>query len=46
MELTNPAVIRALMQKHGKQFAKSLGPNFLTDAGVLNTIVEQSAIGQ
>lgn len=46
MELTNPAVIRALMQKHGKQFAKSLGQNFLTDAGVLNTIVEQSAIGQ
>lgn len=45
MELTNPAVIRALMQQHGKQFAKSLGQNFLTDAGVLDCIVEQSGIG-
>lgn len=45
MELTNPAVIRALMQQHGKQFAKSLGQNFLTDASVLDCIVEQSGIG-
>lgn len=44
MDLTNPAVIRAVMQKHDKQFAKSLGQNFLTDAGVLDTIVEQSGI--
>ncbi len=44
MELTNPAVIRALMQKHGKQFAKSLGQNFLTDAQVLHTMVQQSGI--
>ncbi|MCI9626672.1 MAG: 16S rRNA (adenine(1518)-N(6)/adenine(1519)-N(6))-dimethyltransferase RsmA [Clostridia bacterium] len=45
MDLTNPTVIRAVMQKHGKQFAKSLGQNFLTDAGVLDAIVEGSGIG-
>lgn len=34
--LTNPAEIKAIMNKFGKHFAKSLGQNFLIDENVIN----------
>ena len=35
-----PSRTRAILQKHGFKFKKSLGQNFLTDLNILNNIVE------
>lgn len=43
MELTSPKTIKALAAEFGFTFAKGLGQNFLTDAGVLDRIVEAAA---
>ena len=40
MELTNPKVIREIMNKSGLKFNKALGQNFLTDGEVLRKIIE------
>ena len=32
--LSNPAVIRALLERHGFSFSKALGQNFLINPGV------------
>lgn len=45
MELYNPSTIRAIKNKYGFKFSKSLGQNFLTDKGVIDGIVEGAEIG-
>lgn len=45
MELYNPAVIRAIRNKYGFRFSKSLGQNFLTSKEVIDGIVEGAGIG-
>lgn len=42
MELTNFSQIRALLERHGFRFSKSLGQNFLTEAWVPRRIAEAS----
>ncbi len=44
MKLTNPEVIRNIMNKSGVKFNKGLGQNFLIDDSVLADIVEGSEI--
>lgn len=46
MELTDIRVIRDVMNRFGKKFAKSLGQNFLTSAETIENIVEQSDIDE
>ena len=38
--LTDPVAIRALLDRHGFHFSKSLGQNFLIDASVPELIAE------
>lgn len=45
MELYDPSVIRAIRNKYGFQFSRSLGQNFLTDKGVIDGIVDGAEIG-
>ena len=40
MELTNPTVIRALFEKHGFDFSKTLGQNFLINKNIPAKIAE------
>ena len=40
MNITNPADIRALLNRHGFRFSKSMGQNFLIDASVPERIAE------
>ena len=40
MELTNLSQIRALLERHGFRFSKSMGQNFLTEAWVPRRIAE------
>jgi 16S rRNA (adenine1518-N6/adenine1519-N6)-dimethyltransferase len=45
MKLYDPAVIRAIKNKYGFRFSKSLGQNFLTSRDVIDGIVEGAGIG-
>ena len=42
--LTNPAVIRHIMQQNGLQFQKRYGQNFLTDEKILESIVTGAGV--
>lgn len=44
MNLANPTYLKALLSRHGFNFSKSLGQNFLIDEGVLDKIVESAGI--
>lgn len=44
--LYRPEVIRRVMKKHGKRFAKSLGQNFLTSKQVLDEICEGAGLSK
>ena len=46
MELTNYNDIRALLQRHGFRFSKSLGQNFLTAAWVPERIAEAAGLDE
>lgn len=43
--LTNPSVIRALMNRHGVRFSKKMGQNFLINPSVCPRIAEQGGAG-
>lgn len=43
--LTSPANIRRLMQRHGVQFSKKLGQNFIVNPGICPRIAEQGGAG-
>ena len=45
MKLYDPQTIRAIKNRYGFQFSKSLGQNFLTDKGVIDGIIEGAGIG-
>ena len=40
MELTNPSQIRALLERHGFHFSKSMGQNFLIASWVPERMAE------
>lgn len=42
--LTSPKALKDLLSRHGFQFSKSLGQNFLIDGNVLNKIVDGAMI--
>lgn len=46
MELTNYQEIRALLERHGFRFSKSLGQNFLTAAWVPQRIAEEAGLDE
>lgn len=46
MKLYSPATIKDIRDKHGFQFSKSLGQNFLTDKNIIDKIIEKSFIGK
>lgn len=46
MTLSNPSELKAVIEKHGFSFSKSLGQNFLIDKSVLEKIVSGSGIDQ
>lgn len=46
MKLYSPATISEVRRKHGFQFSKSLGQNFLTDKNIIDKIIEGSMIGK
>lgn len=46
MNLTDPSVIKHVMSKFGKKFAKSLGQNFLTDDSVIEASVLASGLSK
>jgi len=46
MKLYSPATISEVRRKHGFQFSKSLGQNFLTDKNIIDKIIEKSMIGK
>ena len=43
MELTNPSVIRALMEEAGISFRKEFGQNFLINRDVVGRIADSAA---
>ena len=43
--LTSPKVVKAILEKHGFYFIKSLGQNFLIDNNILKKIVRAADIG-
>ena len=43
--LTSPKVVKAILEKHGFYFTKSLGQNFLIDNNILKKIVRAADIG-
>lgn len=45
MNLTNPRVLRQLMQKHGVQFSKKFGQNFIINPGICPRIAELGGAG-
>lgn len=44
MNLSHPSELKAVLQRHGFTFTKSLGQNFLIDPHVLEQIVEASGV--
>ena len=42
MNLTNPSVLRALLEPHGFRFSKSMGQNFLIAQWVPERIAEEA----
>ena len=46
MNLTRPSELKAVLERHGFAFSKSLGQNFLIDETVLDRIVEAAGIGK
>lgn len=46
MNLCNPAELKALLNRHGFNFSKTLGQNFLIDNNVLNKIVSASELNE
>lgn len=46
MKLYSPTIINEVRKKHGFQFSKSLGQNFLTDKNIIDKIIEKSMIGK
>lgn len=43
--LTNPGVVRGLMERHGVRFSKKLGQNFIVNPGVCPRIAELGGAG-
>lgn len=46
MNLCNPAELKALLNRHGFNFSKTLGQNFLIDKNVLDKIVSASELNE
>lgn len=46
MKLYAPTTIKEVKNKHGFQFSKSLGQNFLTDKNIIDKIIDKSEIGK
>lgn len=46
MNLCNPTELKALLNRHGFNFSKTLGQNFLIDKNVLNKIVSASNLNE
>ena len=46
MDLTDYKEIRALLERHGFRFSKSLGQNFLTAAWVPQRIAEEAGLDE
>lgn len=46
MNLYNPTELKALLNRHGFNFSKTLGQNFLIDKNVLDKIVSASALNK
>ena len=46
MNLCNPTQLKALLNRHGFNFSKTLGQNFLIDKNVLNKIVSASELNE
>lgn len=46
MNLCNPTELKALLNRHGFNFSKTLGQNFLIDNNVLNKIVSASELNE
>ena len=46
MYLCNPTELKALLNRHGFNFSKTLGQNFLIDKNVLNKIVSASELNE
>ena len=44
MKLSRPKELKAVIERHGFSFSKSLGQNFLVDQGILDEIVNGSGI--
>ncbi|MBO5364149.1 MAG: 16S rRNA (adenine(1518)-N(6)/adenine(1519)-N(6))-dimethyltransferase RsmA [Clostridia bacterium] len=44
MNLSHPSELKALLERHGFSFSKSLGQNFLIDEGVLSKILDAAAL--
>ena len=42
--LTSPTVVVDILKRHGFEFSKSLGQNFLIDRNILNKIMEGANI--
>lgn len=45
-ELSNPAVVKSLLDKHGASFTKSLGQNFIINPSVCPKMAEMSGISK
>lgn len=46
MNLSHPSELKALLEKHGFAFSKSLGQNFLIDENVLGKILDAAALDE
>ncbi len=46
MKLHAPSTINEIRQRHNLQLSKSLGQNFITDPGVIDSIIEGANIGE
>ncbi len=44
MKLSRPKELKAVIERHGFSFSKSLGQNFLVDQGILDEIIKGSGI--
>lgn len=44
-KLTSPALIKRIMKENNLRFTKSLGQNFLTDANIIQKIIDISEVG-
>lgn len=45
-KLTSPRDIKTILEKHGFEFSKSLGQNFLTDQNIIDKIIRHAGIDQ